>query len=269
VVQNPRAAYRAAIDIFYPVAQVVPGVSSRAVIEPTAIIGERCHVGPGAIVGAHTVVEAGAAIMAGAIIGEGCRIGSQSVIHSSAVLYPHVSIGKRVVVHAGAIIGKDGFGFHRDENGVLVRVRQVGSVLIEDDVEIGACSCVDRATLGVTIVGRGTKLDSLVIVGHNARLGPDCLVIGQTGIAGSTSIGARTNLYAQVGVRGHVQVGESCTILARSAVWDDVPAASVVGGVPAVAAARWRRILVAISKLPELMKLVAGNKRHGAPDPQR
>ena len=156
VVPDPRSAYRHAIDLFHPPVQMPIGISSKAIIEDSAHIGEDVHIGAGAIIGAGVWLGNRAAVMAGAIVGDKCIVGDESIIHSGAVLYPGAKIGARVTIHACAVIGKDGFGFQRNERG-LSRIRQVGTVVIEDDVEIGACTCIDRATLSVTRVGRGTK----------------------------------------------------------------------------------------------------------------
>lgn len=254
LVDDPRRAYRAAIDLFYPAIRFVPSVSSTAIVESSAKIGKNVHIGAGAIIAADVVLLNGATIMAGAVIGDGCRIGYDAIVHSGAVLYPGCVIGDRAVIHACAVIGKDGFGFHREADGRLNRVRQVGTTIIGDDVEVGACTCVDRGTLSATRIANRTKIDSLVMIGHNADVGADCLVIGQTGIAGSARIGAGSNLYGQVGVRGHVRVGEHCTVLARGAVIGDIESESIVGGMPAVPAQQWRRVIVAMTKLPEFMR---------------
>jgi UDP-3-O-[3-hydroxymyristoyl] glucosamine N-acyltransferase len=254
IVDNPREGYRKAMEFFYPETRVTKaGVSPHAVIDITARISESAFIGIAAIIEAGAIIGDRAVVMAGAIIGEGCKIGEDTVIHYGAVIYPGVTIGNRVVIHAGAVIGSEGFGFQRGTNGQLLRIRQVGSVVIEDKVEIGACTCIDRATLTSTRIGKGSKLDSLVLIGHNVEIGQDVLVIGQTGIAGSARIGNAVNLYGQVGVRGHVSVGDRTTVLARGAVLGDTLPDSEVAGMPAIPASQWRRIVACLKRLPDIV----------------
>lgn len=258
VVADARDAYREAIDIFYPEAPRRSGVSPRAIIEETATLGAGVHVGPGAIVGAGAVIGDGAAVMAGAVVGEGCRVGRDSTIYYGAVLYPGVSVGERVTVHANAVLGVDGFGFRRSPDGRLQRIRQVGRLVVEDDVEIGACTCIDRGTLAETRIGRGSKTDKLVLIAHNAELGPDCCVVGQTAVAGSTSVGAGSLMCGQSAAREHLVLGERTTVLARGFVINDTEPGSVYAGSPAMPARRWRRVVALTRRLPEIL----GAHRH-------
>lgn len=261
VVNEATEAYHRAIDLFYPETPAAPGVSPHAIVEESARLGTDVRVGPGAIVGAGAALGDRVTVMAGAIIGEGCSIGRDSAVYPGAVLYPGVVVGERVVIHANAVVGADGFGFRRSPDGRLHRVRQVGRLVIEDDVEIGACACVDRATLAETRVGRGSKLDKLVYIAHNVELGPDCIVLGQSCVAGSTRVGAGSILCAQSGAREHLVLGERTAVLARGFVVSDTPPDSVVAGFPAVPAAQWRRLVALTKRLPEVFS--AYRKRQG------
>ena len=252
VVEDESEAYRGAINLFYPEAPKRPSISPRAILEETVKLGVDVQIGPGAIVGAEVTLGDRVCLMAGAIIGERCIIGRDSIIHSGAVLYPGVVVGERVVIHGNAVVGAEGFGFHRTQDGKLHRIRQVGGVVIEDDAEIGACTCVDRATLADTRVGRGSKLDNLVQIAHNVEIGSDCLVMGQTGIAGSTRIGDGSTLCGQVGVRDHLTIGERTAILSRGWVLENTEPGSVIAGSPAMPAVQWRRLVALTKRLPEV-----------------
>ena len=252
VVTDATEAYRMAIDLFYPEAPASPGVSSHAILEESAELGADVEIGPGAIVGAHVTLGDRVSVMAGAIIGEGCSIGSDSTIHYGAVLYPGVVVGERVAIHANAVVGGEGFSFHRSPDGKLHRVRQVGRLVVEDDVEIGACACIDRAALTETRIGQGTKIDKFVFISHNVELGSNCIVLGQSAVAGSTRIGAGSILCMQTGIREHLVLGERTTVLARGFVVGDTPPDSVVAGFPAMPAARWRKLVAITKQLPEI-----------------
>jgi UDP-3-O-[3-hydroxymyristoyl] glucosamine N-acyltransferase len=181
------------------------------------------------------------------------RIGDGFTAHAGAVVREDVRIGDRVTLHAGAVIGSDGFGYVPQEGGHR-KIPQVGTVVLEDDVEIGANTTVDRAALGATVVGRGTKIDDLVMVGHGSRIGPHCLVAAQVGLAGGTRLGAHVMLGGQVGLAGHLTVGDRARVAARSGVHGDVPAGAAYGGYPATDVQRWKRAAVALFRLPEVLR---------------
>lgn len=265
VVEDAREAYREAINIFYPEPQRRAGVSPHAFVEETAQLGAGVYVGPRAVVEAGAFIGDGASVLAGAIVGEGCRVGRDSVIHYGAVLYPGVEVGERVTVQANAVLGADGFGFRRAPDGRHQRIRQVGRLVIEDDVEVGACTCVDKGTLAETRVGRGSKLDKFVFVSHNVELGPDCMVIGQSAVAGSTKLGSGSVLCMQTGVREHLVLGERTIVLARGMVVKGTPPDSVQAGAPAMPARRWRRVVALTRQLPELL---SGLRRREGGEPE-
>lgn len=251
VVSDASEGYRRAINLFYPEVPVLPGISPHAIVEESAKLGVDVQIGPGAIVGAGATLGDHVSVMAGAIIGERCSIGRDSTIHFGAVLYPGVVVGERVAIHANAVVGAEGFSFHRSADGKLYRVRQVGRLVIEDDVEIGACACVDRAVLTETRIGQGSKVDKFVYISHNVELGSDCIVVGQTAVAGSTRIGDGSLLCGQVGVGEHLSLGERTTVLARSYLINDTLSDAVVAGIPAIPAPRWRRVVALTRQLPE------------------
>jgi UDP-3-O-[3-hydroxymyristoyl] glucosamine N-acyltransferase len=255
VVADAGEALRIAIDMFYPKPLNVPGVSPRAIVDDSVIVGADVFIGAGAIIGAGTTLGDRVSVMAGAVIGEQCRIGNDSKIYYGSVLYPGVVVGQRVVIHANTVVGSEGFGFRQSAEGKHYRVRHVGNLIIEDDVEIGACTCIDRATLTETRIGKGSKLDNLVHIAHNVELGEDCLVIAQTCVAGSVKIGSGSILCMQTGVREHLVLGERTTILARGFVIGETPPDSVVAGFPAMPAARWRKLVAITKQLPEIFKV--------------
>jgi len=252
---NPYLALARALALFHPLPSPAPGIHATAVIasdarvDPSAAIGPLCVVGPGAVVGPASWLDAQVFVGAGVAIGSGCH------------LYPHVTLyegtilGDRVIIHGGAVIGADGFGYARD-GARYVKIPQVGCVVLEDDVEIGANAAVDRATLGETRIGRGTKVDNLVQIGHNVRVGEDTVVVSQVGISGSTRIGSRVTLAGQAGVRDHVSIGDGAIVGAQAGVSKDIPAGSVVLGSPAIPHGEFKRQVAAVAGLPAMRKLV-------------
>jgi len=258
-VPNPHLAYARISALFHPVARPAPGVSPKADVHPSA----RVH--PEACVMAFVTVEAGAEVGARAVLHPGVYVGAQARIGADSVLYPsvtvreHCLVGQRVVIHASAVVGADGFGFAFDAQAEAhVKVPQAGIVRIEDDVEVGAASCIDRATTGETVIGRGTKIDNLVQVAHNVHVGPLCLLCAQAGISGSAELGTGVVLAGQVGVVGHIQIGDGARVVAQSGVVHDVPAGATLSGSPAVDMRAWLRQSAALPRVAELIREVRG-----------
>jgi UDP-3-O-[3-hydroxymyristoyl] glucosamine N-acyltransferase len=254
ITDEPHRGYARIAAHFYPAAaapsadhppraEIAPG----AHIDRSASIGPGCRISGGAVIETEAEIGPRCRIGANAVIGAGVRLGADGVVGPGVTL-SHCLIGERVVIHAGARIGQDGFGFALGAAGPL-KVPQVGRVLIDDDVEIGANTTIDRGSSGDTVIGRGCKIDNLVMIAHNVRLGPNCIVVAQSGISGSTQIGAGSMLAAQVGITGHLTLGPSVRLAARSAVIRDLPGHDTYGGAPAVPIRQWRRQMAAISRL--------------------
>lgn len=252
-VPEPRRAFLALLAFFAPGEGREPGVDPRAHVDPGAEVGEGSWVGPGAVVEDGAVLGARVRVHPLAVVGEGARVGDDSVLFPGAVLYPGVTLGRRVRVHAGSVIGSDGFGYERDARGVQEKVPQIGTVEIADDVEIGANSCVDRATVGATRIGAGTKIDNLVQVGHNTQVGEHCCVIGQAGLAGSVKVGRFSVLAGQAGVADHVAIAEGTVVGAQAGVPSDI-GPGVWLGTPALLAKDARRVFPVLARLPELLR---------------
>ncbi len=232
-----------------------------AVIDPTARLAPCVSVGACAVIGAGTEIGPNCVIGAGAVIGRGCKLGSDTTVHARAVLYDDCTLGNRVTVHSGAVIGADGFGY-RTQNGNHIKVPQLGSVEIEDDVEVGACTTIDRGTFGPTRIGAGTKIDNLVMIGHNCQIGKHNVLCGQVGIAGSCVTGDYVVMAGQVGLADHVNVGTGAKIGAQSGVPADVPAGANVLGAPAMPLSDQKRMFIHMQKLPELRDDVKKIKKH-------
>lgn len=229
------------------------GIHPTAVVHSTARIGSEVHLGPGVVIEEGAVVGDGATILAQSIIGRGVAVGKQALIYERVVIRDSCQIGDRVILHAGAVIGSDGFGYEVID-GRFTKVPQRGIVVVEEDVEVGANSCIDRARFGVTRIGRGTKIDNLVQIGHNVTIGEDSLIVSQVGIAGSAVLGRRVILGGQVGVAEHVQIGDETKIGAQSGVHTSVPAGAILLGTPPRPFREEKEIIVYTSRLPELFK---------------
>ena len=250
---NPILAFARALSLFHPASVSTPGVHPTAVVAPNArvaleaCVGPLTVLGPGAEVGAGTVLDAHVTVGAGVRIGRGCRIYPQVVLRDGVVL------GDRVIIHSGAVIGADGFGFARDGHR-YVKIPQIGRVVIEDDVEIGANATIDRATLGETRIGRGTKIDNLVQIAHNVLVGADTVIVAQVGISGSSRVGSRVTLAGQVGVVDHVEIGDDVIVGAQAGVSKNISSGSVVLGSPAISHMEFKRQLALTARLPEMRK---------------
>lgn len=258
---NPYLAYARAACLLHPSPKPAPGVDPAAHVDPTATLGPDVHVGPFAVVGARARIGARAAIHPHVVLYEDAVVGEDCVLHSGVQVRERCRLGARVIVQNGAVIGADGFGFAKDDAGRYEKIPQIGLVVIEDDVEIGALSAIDRAALGETRIGRGTKIDNLVQIGHSVSIGPDTVLAGQVGIAGSTRIGSRVTLAGQVGVAGHLSIGDGVIATAQTGIPSSIDAGTVVSGYPAIENRAWLRSSAVFAKLPELRKRVAELER--------
>lgn len=228
------------------------GIDPSARIDPSATLPADAAVGPCAVIGRNVRIGARCAIHAGVVISDDVTIGDDCVLFPNVVIREHIRVGHRVVIHAGSVLGTDGFGY-RWNGKEHVKIPQIGTVVIEDDVELGSCVCIDRAKVGATVIGRGTKIDNLVQIAHNVRTGAHCIMAGQTGIAGSTTLGNGVVLGGASSLRDHITVGDGAMVAARSAVHEDIPAKAIVSGMPALPHRQSLREQAAFRKLPELM----------------
>lgn len=249
--RHPYAALAQVLEIFHPPQKIRPGVSRDARLAADVRLGEEVEIGPFAVLEDGVVVGDRVRVGAGSFVGEGASIGDDSVLMPRVVLYPATRVGCRCIVHSGVVLGGDGFGF-ATVDGQHRKIPQVGRVIVEDDVEIGANTAVDRGTLEDTVIGRGTKIDDLVMIAHGVRIGPDGLFAGQAGIAGSTRLGARVVFAGQSGASGHLEIGDGVIVAAKTAVFDDVPAGSFVAGIPATDHRIWKRSQALARRLPDL-----------------
>jgi UDP-3-O-[3-hydroxymyristoyl] glucosamine N-acyltransferase len=257
---NPYAALAKALSLFHPERKPEPGIHPSAVLGPGCTIATTATVGPHAALGQGSVIGAGTVVGAGCVLGAGCTLGEDCRLYPRVVLYDGTVLGNRVILHSGCVIGSDGFGYAQ-EGGVHIKVPQVGHVAVEDDVEIGANSTVDRGALEETRIGRGSKIDNLVQVGHNVTLGPGCLLVAQCGISGSTRLGSGVIFAGQSGAVGHIRIGDGARVGAKSAVTKDVPAGGFVTGHPAQDHRLWLRERALVGKLDRVMERLAALER--------
>lgn len=267
VVARPQEAMLALLPRFYRTpARPFRGVHPSAVVAPDAVLDADVCIEAFTVIGAGVRVAAGCWIGPHAVLGEGATVGAKTRLHPHVTLYPGVVIGSRCIVHAGARLGSDGFGFVLHD-GAHRKVPHVGGCIIGDDVEIGANVTIDRGSIGQTTIGDGTKIDNLVHVAHNVRIGKLCLLAAQVGIAGSTRIGDGVTFAGQVGVTGHVKVGTGAVLTAQTGVVTDVPDGEVWGGFPSRPHAQAMRGYAALARLPEFMKRVERFLRSGRGEP--
>jgi len=254
-VENPRLALAKAMEVLYKRERIGPGIEEGAHVAETARVAPSSHIATLAYIGDDTRVGDRTVIYPFAYIGPDAEIGSDCVIHPNVTICSGVILGDRVVVHANAVLGSDGFGYARDGVGHR-KIPQVGTVVVEDDVEIGANTAIDRATMGRTRIGRGTKIDNLVHIAHNVTIGSNCLVVAQAGIAGSTEIGENVLIGGQAGLVHHIKIGSRAFIGAQAGVTRSFPADSKISGYPARDHNRSMRGYAALNKLPSLIKKV-------------
>ena len=253
---NPYLAFAQALELFYQPPIYQPGIHPTAVIAPTAKIGELAHIGPYCFIDENVQLGPHAVLHSFVTLYRDAKIGSHFFAHAHAVVREGCLLGDRVILQNGAIVGGDGLGYAKRADGTWHKIVQSGPAVLEDDVEVQANSCIDRATVGETRVARGTKIDDLVLVGHASQVGPDTMLCGQVGLAGSTKIGAHCILAGQVGTAGHLTVGDHAVITAQSGVPNDVPAHALYSGYPAVDNHDWLKMMAALHRLPDLLKRV-------------
>lgn len=252
-VKNPRAAFNILLNIFKPKLELEHKISDKAHIGKNVQIGKNVTIMDFAYIDDNARIEDEVIIYPNVYIGQYAKVGNGSELHSGVSIREFCMVGRNVIIHDNSVIGADGFGFITKE-GKHIKVPQVGNVIIEDDVEIGCNVCIDRATTSSTVIGRGTKMDNLIHVGHNCVLGENCLVVAQTGLAGSTIVGHNVTFAGQVGSKGHIKVGSNSVLAARTGLIADVPENSVYAGYPARSHQEWLRIKATETRLPEMVK---------------
>jgi UDP-3-O-[3-hydroxymyristoyl] glucosamine N-acyltransferase len=255
-VPNARIAMAKVLPLFFPPEKPGSGIHPTAVVDSTAQIDPTAHIGPQCVIGREVRIGARAVLLGGNHIGREVQIGNDTCLYPNVVVYAKSQIGRRVTIHAGTIIGSDGYGYVLDE-GRHRKMLQVGNVVIQDDVEVGANVAIDRGTLGSTIIGEGTKIDNLIQIAHNVVIGRHCIIMGQAGIAGSTRLGDYCLIAAQAGIAGHLKLGNQAMVGATSPVMRDIPdGGKVLGGLPAVPEKEAKRQMIAVAQLPELLRRV-------------
>ncbi len=253
--KNPYLAFARAIDLFYQSPAYEAGVHPTAVIAPAARIGKNAHIAAYVVIGEDVEIGDDAVLLPHVVVYRGARIGSHFFAHAHAVVREYCTLGDHVILQNGAIVGCDGFGFARDGDH-WEKITQSGPTVLESDVEVQANSCVDRASVGETRIGRGVKIDNLVQVGHGSAVAEHTLLCAQVGLAGSTAVGKNVILAGQVGVAGHCNIGDGVVVTAQSGTHGDIPAGAMVSGSPAFDHKEWLRAVAIFYKLPELAKTV-------------
>ncbi|HWY56320.1 MAG TPA: UDP-3-O-(3-hydroxymyristoyl)glucosamine N-acyltransferase [Terriglobales bacterium] len=254
--KNPYLAFARAIAIFHLARKYSPGIHPTAVVHASSRIGEGAHIGPYVVVSEDVEIGNHAVLLAHVVIYPGVKIGDNFMAHAHAVVREHCRLGNNVLLQNGVVIGADGFGFAKDDLGHWHKIPQPMPVVIEDDVEIQANSCIDRASVGETHIARGTKIDNLVQVGHGSYIGEDSLLASQVGLAGSTEVGNNVILTGQVGVVGHCKIGDGAIVTPQSGVAGDIAPGAIVSGAPAIDHKLWLKVSALLSRLPEIAKAV-------------
>ena len=273
-IKNPYLAFSRALGLFYQPPVYSPGIHPTAVIAPSAEIGEGAHIGAYVVVGPGVRIGAHATLLPHVVLYPGVRAGSHLFAHAHAVVRENCVLGDNVTLENGAIVGADGFGFAKNEAGHWEKIPQSGPVRLGNRVDVQANACIDRATVGATEIGDGTKVDNLVQVGHGSRVGENTLLCAQTGLAGSSVVGSNVILAGQTGIAGHCAVGDGVILTAQSAVSHDVPPGKTISGSPGFDNRVWLRAVAVFQRLPELLKrldrlekkVAAQASPEGAPD---
>jgi len=253
-IKNPYLAFSRTLGLFYQPPSYAPGIHATAAIDPTAEIGEGAHIGAYVVVGPHVQLGAHATLLPHVVLYPGVKTGTHFFAHAHAVVRENCQLGDHVTLENGVIIGADGFGFAKNEAGHWEKIPQSGPVRLGNRVDVQANACIDRATVGATEIGDGTKVDNLVQVGHGSKVGENSLLCSQTGLAGSSVIGNNVILAGQVGIAGHCTVGDGVILTAQSAVSHDVPPGKMISGSPGFDNRVWLRVVTIFQRLPELLK---------------
>lgn len=259
-VENPRAAFAALLELFRAPEEIERVISPLAYIAPTAKIGNNVAVQPFAVIEDGAEIGDGSIIYPHVYVGKRVKIGTDCIVYPSVTIREDCVLGNRVILQAGSVIGGDGFGYVT-QNGKHSKVLQTGNVVLQDDVEIGNNTCIDRATVDSTIVGKGTKIDNLVHLGHNDILGENCLVVAHVGISGSVTVGNNVTFAGQVGTVGHITIGDNCVFGGKTGITNNIPANSFMAGFPAMPHKEWLRQEANLRKIGDLIKRVKDLKK--------
>jgi UDP-3-O-[3-hydroxymyristoyl] glucosamine N-acyltransferase len=258
---NPSVAFFTLLDHFFPPQHPDWGIDKHAVIAPEAQMGQHVRIGPYAVIGRGARLGNRVIVYPGTYVGEDCVIGDDCILYANVSLYARVHLGQQVVIHSGAVLGADGFGFYPQADGSYRKIPQVGRVVIGDGVEIGANTCIDRAMLGDTVIETGAKLDNLIQIGHNVAIGPHTVMAAQVGLSGSVRVGAQVRMGGQVGVAEHATIGDGAAIGAQSGILGEIEPGAIVQGAPAVPHTMFKRIHFYNLRLGELFQQVRQLKR--------
>jgi len=259
--KNPYLAWAKALELFYRPPQYAPDVHPTAVVHRAAKVGKNAHIGPFVVIDEDVEIGDNAVLLAHVVIYRGAKIGNNFFAHAHAVVREFCRLGDNVLLQNGVVIGCDGFGFAKDDSGHWHKIVQSGTAVLEDEVEVQANSCIDRASIGETRIARGAKIDNMVQVGHGCSVGTDTLLCAQVGLAGSTDVGNNVVLAGQVGVAGHCKIGDGAIATAQSGIPNDVPSGATVSGYPAIDNKLWLKCSAAFRRLPELVKAARSRTR--------
>lgn len=259
--KNPYLTFIKAVELFFQPYRLKPGIHPQALVSPSAKMGKNVAVGANAYIGDEVEIGEGTAIFPFVCLYPRVKIGKEAIIHSHVSIREETLIGNRVIIHNSAVIGSDGFGYLRAEDGSHIKIPQTGRVIIEDDVEVGANTTIDRAALGETVIKKGTKIDNLVQIAHNVEIGEKSILAAQTGIAGSTKIGKNVLMGGQVGVADHVHIGDNVMVAAKSGIMRDIPVNAFVGGIPHLDIRDARKVWALLPRLYDLVKDVKKLKK--------
>jgi UDP-3-O-[3-hydroxymyristoyl] glucosamine N-acyltransferase len=260
-ITNPYLAFARAIEIFHPARRFPPGVHPTAVVSPSAKIGARAHIGAYVVIGDDVRLGDDAVLLPHVVLYPAASIGNHFFAHAHAIVREGCRLGDNITLQNGAVIGADGFGFAKNSDGRWIKILQSGPAVLEDDVEVQANACIDRASVGETRIAKGAKIDNLVQVGHGSTVGENSLLCAQVGLAGSTEIGKNVILAGQVGVAGHLTIGDGAVATAQTGIPSDVAPGAVVSGYPAMDNKAWLRTVAALNRLPDLLRSLRSQKK--------
>jgi UDP-3-O-[3-hydroxymyristoyl] glucosamine N-acyltransferase len=252
----PALAFAKLLAEFHPEPRPQPGIDGNASIAEGVQLGKGVFIGPFVAIGKDVIIGDNVVLHPGVVVHEGCRIGNNATLFANVTLYRNSVVGNHVILHAGVVIGTDGFGYTPNEKGQHVKINQIGRVVVQDYVEVGANTCIDRAAFGETVIGEGTKIDNLVQIAHNCEIGPYSIIVSQVGIAGTCKLGHHVVLAGQVGLADHVTIGDQVIVAAQSGVNKNLSEPGFYGGSPAISAMTWKRYTTLLPKLPELSRKI-------------